>query len=415
LPRHEPRVSVIIASFQWPEALRTSLQTALSQTVEDVEVLVIEDGPDQASRIVAREANDARVRWMGIRHGTGSQSGPNTLGLRQARAPVVAYLGHDDVWHPEHLARLLPVLEHAVDAAHAVTLYLGADEDRRLLIAGSRPWEPPDFVPPSSLAHWRDSPRIGPWITPDQSGMPIDYAFLMAAHGRGARFAASGSPTAFKYPAAWRLDSYTRRDATPQLRLWERLRAEPQLGQQLVRDALAGGARPVMAAPPPAPPGVIHDYGRRMKGLPARFGPRVTRWTPSAFLLFPGWHQAESDAFGSYAWTGPEERALVRLDAPGDGELGVRVVIRHALTERQLEELVVDLDGAVVAVERTAGPDGAIVMTGWLGRGPREHTVEVGLRTAASDVSAIDPKSRDKRVLGVAVSEIALLCRDYHV
>jgi hypothetical protein len=156
---------------------------------------------------------------------------------------------------------------------------------------------------------------------------------------------------------------------------------------------------------------VIHDYSRRLKGLPARFGPRVTRWTPSAFLPFPGWHGVESDAVGNYAWTGPEERALVRLDAPGDGELGVRVVIRHVLTERQLEELVVDVDGAVVALEQTAGPDGTAVMTGWLGRGSHNHTVEVGLRTAVAHVRTIQPKSSDDRALGVAVSEIALLSR----
>lgn len=409
--RYKPRVSVIIASYQWPEALRTSLRAALSQTIEDIEVLVVEDGPDRASRAVVRDARDARVRWMRLRRCTGSQSGPNTYGLREARAPVVAYLGHDDLWHPEHLARLLSVLDPSVDAAHAVTVLLGGDDDKPLLVAGSSAWEPSTFVPPSSLIHWRDSPRIGAWIAPDQTGMPVDYAFLMASHDRGARFVASGTPTVFKFPATWRLDSYQTRDATPQLRLHERLDAEPQLGQQLVRDALAAGARPAMAAPPPAPPGVIHDYNRRLKGLSARFGPKVTRWKPGTFLHFPGWHEAEHDALGSYAWTGPEDRALVRLDAPGDGELGVRVFVRYALDERQLEDLEVDVDGGVVALTRTAGPDGATVMTGWLGRRARDHTVEVGLTTTTTYVPAHDPESTDERMLGVAVSEIALLNR----
>jgi hypothetical protein len=232
----------------------------------------------------------------------------------------------------------------------------------------------------------------------------------MDSHARGAQFAASGAPTVFKYPAAWRLDSYRTRDATPQLRLRERLNVEPKLGEQLVRDALAAGTRPIMGAPTPAPRGVIQDHNRRLKGLPARFGPRVTRWTPSTFLLFPGWHGVERDAVGSWAWTGPAERALVRLDAPGDGELGVRVVVRHVLTEQQLEDLVVDVDGAVVALARTTSPSGA-TLTGWLGRGARDHTVEVGLATAVTHVTAHYPESKDDRVVGVAVSEIALLDR----
>ena len=404
-------MSVIIASFQWPEALRTSLAGALAQTVEELEVLVIEDGTDRASRAVVRDAGDDRVRWMCLGHGTGSQSGPNTHGRRRARAPIVAYLGHDDVWHPDHLACLLAVLDRSTDAAHAVTLYLGADDDKRVLVAGSTPWEPSAFVPPSSVVHWRDSPRIGAWIAPDRTGMPVDYAFLMASHASGARFAASGAPTVFKYPAAWRLDSYRTRDATPQQRLYERLRAEPSLGQGLVSEAIAAGVPAVLAAPPPAPPGVIHDYSRRLKGLPARFAPRVTRWTPSPVLVFPGWHPPERDAVGSFAWTGPEERAVVRLDAPEHGEVGVRLVVRHALTETQLQRLVVDIDGAIVALTRTAGPNGATVLTGWLGRRARDSTVEVGLTTAVALATTRFPQSTDYRVLGVAVSEIELLTR----
>jgi hypothetical protein len=233
----------------------------------------------------------------------------------------------------------------------------------------------------------------------------------MTSRARGALFTSSGAPTVFKFPAAWRLDSYRTRDATPQLRLRERLNAEPQLGEQLVRDALAAGTSPVMGAPPPAPLGVIHDHGRRLKGLAARFGPRMTRWTPSTFMVFPGWHPPEHDAAGTYAWTGPQARAIVRLDAPDGGELGVRVVVRHVLTERQLEELAVEVDGAAVPLARAAGPDAAAVVTGWLGRGARGHTVEVGLTTAVAQPTAYHPESDDHRSLGVAVSEIALLSR----
>jgi hypothetical protein len=402
---------VIIASFEWPEALRMSLAGALAQTVEDLEVLVVEDGPDSESRVVVRELNDDRVRWMRLRHGTGSQAGPNAYGLRRARGPIVAYLGHDDIWHPEHLAGLLSVINPTLDLVHAVTLFLGADEDDRIQVAGSCAWEPATFVPPSSLAHWRRSPRIGAWTAPDCTGMPVDYAFLVAAHTHGARFATSGAPTVFKFPAAWRLDSYRTHDVSPQLKVQQRLVSDPQVGQRLVRDALAAGVPGNLLAPSPAPPGVIADYNRRFKGLPARFTPPLTRWTPSTFLLFPGWHPAERDESGTFAWTGPQERAFVRMDAPGDGELGVRVVVRHVVSHEQLDRLAVDLDGTVVELERTEDCHGATVLTGWLGRAPCDHTIEVGVTTTPELPSARDPESSDERLLGAAVSEIQLLNR----
>ena len=348
---------------------------------------------------------------MSLGRNTGSQSAPNTRGWQRARAPVVAYLGHDDFWHPEHLASLLSVLSPRVDIAHGVTLWLGANEDDRLEISGVESWHPGTFVPPSSVAHWRCNSRIGSWVRPGTSGMPVDYAFLMTSQARGARFASSGEPTVFKFPAAWRLDSYRTRDVSPQVQLRQRLISDPQLGLRLLRAASAAGVPRNLLAPPSARPGVLADHNRRFKGLPARFGPPLTRWSAGTSLLFPGWHAPERDRFGSFSWIGPRERAFVRLDPPDRGELGVRVIVRHVLSAEQLDRLVVDIDGTAVALQRSAAPDGATVLTGWLGRAPRNHTIEVGLATSLVRPSDVDPNSSDERLLGVAVSEIRLLAR----
>jgi hypothetical protein len=405
-----PRVSVVIASYRWPEALRLSLESALAQTVEDLEVLVVEDGPDRSSRAVVRAAADRRAKWLSLPATTGSQARPNALGVARARAPVVAYLGHDDIWHPEHLAELLDVLGPGVDVAHAVTVMLGPGAPERVALAGCATWTPAAFVPPSSVAHWRVSGRVGEWISPESSGLPIDYAFLVSAHDRGATFRSSEVPTVFKFPAAWRLDSYQTRDVGPQISLRRRLRADAGVGRRLVAEARAAGVPGEYRPPTPAAPGVIADYNRRFKGLPARFSPPLTCWTPSQ-MRFPGWHPAESDERGPYAWTGPEDSALVRLDPPGTGQLGVRLRIRHAVDHGQLDRLAVELDGTEVALSRTLDPGGEIALTGWLDRGPRAPVVEVRVRVPTMVPGGREPTAPDPRRLGVAVSEIRLLAR----
>jgi Glycosyl transferase family 2 len=399
-------VSVVIASYRWPEALELSLASALEQTLGDIEVLVVEDGDDRASRAVVRAARDRRVRWHAMRRASGSQSGPNAYGWRHARAPVVAYLGHDDIWHPEHLRQLTDALSPDVDAAHAVTLYLRESGDDQH-VAGSRAWSPDTFVPPSSLAHLRDSPRLGAWAPAGASGWSVDHAFLMSCHARGARFAASGQPTVFKYPAGWRIDCYRTRDVTPQRGLRERLAREPDLGHQLLHEIRASG---VVAAPPVVQPGALADHYRRLKGLPSRFsGAPMTEWRPSQLQL-PGWHSVEHDASGPYAWTGPEPRAVVRLDPPPDGGFDVRVVVRHAVSPEQLERLELDIDGSPLPVRRSQGAHGVTVL-----RGPapaaatRREIVEVGLTTPTCCPRDRDPNSTDGRLLGVAVAEIALV------
>jgi Glycosyl transferase family 2 len=247
-------------------ALELSLASALEQTVGELEVLVVEDGDDHASRGVVERARDRRARALRLEPAAGTQSGPNALGWHRARAPVVAYLGHDDVWHPEHLARLLEALRPDVDVAHAVTRFLGAGTDTRIEVAGSRPWTPDAFVPPSSVAHWRDSTRLGRWEPADANGHPVDDAFLLAADARGARCATSGAATVFKHPAAWRLDSCRTRDASPQQAIRARLAAEPGLGERLVAEARAAGAVGILPAPQAAAPGVVAGHSRRLQG-----------------------------------------------------------------------------------------------------------------------------------------------------
>jgi hypothetical protein len=156
---------------------------------------------------------------------------------------------------------------------------------------------------------------------------------------------------------------------------------------------------------------VMADYNRRFKGLGARFGPALTRWTPGTYGWFPGWHEPERDEVSSFAWTGPAERAFVRLDAPGDGELGVRVVVRHVVSTRQLDGLAVDVDGSVVELQLTEDGGASKVLTGWLGRAARDRTVEVGVATIPERPSASHPGSTDERLLGAAISEIELVER----
>ena len=90
-----PRVTVIIATFNWSEVLPYSIASVQRQTFRDWELLVIGDGctDDSANVVGAIAAQDQRIRWINLPRNTGHQSGPNNQGLRQGRGDIVAYLG----------------------------------------------------------------------------------------------------------------------------------------------------------------------------------------------------------------------------------------------------------------------------------------------------------------------------------
>ncbi len=404
-------MSVVIASYRWPEALALSLESALAQTVGEIEVLVVEDGSDRASAAVVRAAGDRRARHLGLPRNSGSQSAPNTLGWRHARAPVVAYLGHDDLWHPEHLESLLATLADGADIAHALTIASGPPPQARLMLAGVERWQPHLFVPPSSLAHRRLSGRLGGWPAPGRSGWPVDHAFMMAAHARGATVAATGRPTAFKFPAAWRPDAYRSRDASLQMAWRTRLARDPAAGDELLAQARERGV-PVFTAPPDAHPGEIADHLRRIKGQPARHGPRQTRWSAGDVLTFDGWFDTEVDQQGRpFRWTGRDQRAVLRLDAPARARVTVRIAVVNWLAPSQLADMQVDLDRTRATIARSDGPDGLPLITATAHRATPRPIVEIGLTVPRHRVQDHLPGSSDSRRLGIAVRYIEVLPR----
>src|SRR5688572_29309589 len=96
-----PRITVIIATYNWSTVLPYSIGSVLGQSLTDFELLVIGDGCTDDSEQVVSGIGDPRVQWINIpRHG--HQSGPNNEGIRRARSGYIAYLGHDDLWLPHH-------------------------------------------------------------------------------------------------------------------------------------------------------------------------------------------------------------------------------------------------------------------------------------------------------------------------
>lgn len=105
------RVSIVVATWNRPDALRAAVQSALRQTVADWRMLVIGDGCDGRTGALLAEFADARIAYVNLPERFGEQSGPNSIGMALAEAPAIALLNHDDVWLEDHLERSLAALD----------------------------------------------------------------------------------------------------------------------------------------------------------------------------------------------------------------------------------------------------------------------------------------------------------------
>jgi glycosyltransferase involved in cell wall biosynthesis len=97
-----PEVTVVVPTRFRPELLTRAVRSALAQTVADIEVLVVVDGPDEETHAALKELGDPRVRPIGLPERGGAPNARN-VGAREAAAPWVAFLDDDDEWLPEKL------------------------------------------------------------------------------------------------------------------------------------------------------------------------------------------------------------------------------------------------------------------------------------------------------------------------
>jgi glycosyltransferase involved in cell wall biosynthesis len=115
-----PRVSVVMPTWGHEAFVRRALDSLAAQTLEDWELIVVDDAsPDATWRIVEEGAvRDDRFRLVRLGHNLGLGAALNH-GLDAARAPLVAYLPSDDVLHAEHLETLVALLDATPDAVAA--------------------------------------------------------------------------------------------------------------------------------------------------------------------------------------------------------------------------------------------------------------------------------------------------------
>ena len=106
------RVSVVIPAYNAEDCLTRAVESALAQTMCDLEVIVIDDGSRDSTAALAERlaAADPRVRL--IRNGQNrGVSATRNRGFAAANGDWVAVLDGDDAYVPERLERLITLGE----------------------------------------------------------------------------------------------------------------------------------------------------------------------------------------------------------------------------------------------------------------------------------------------------------------
>lgn len=110
-------VSIIVPVYKTEERIRTCIESVISQTYTDFELLLVDDGsPDGSGKICDAYANtDNRIRV--IHKENGGVGSARNVGLQQAIGEYITFLDSDDTWDKDFL-------ENAVNKIGQNDLYM---------------------------------------------------------------------------------------------------------------------------------------------------------------------------------------------------------------------------------------------------------------------------------------------------
>lgn len=101
-----PTISVIVPVYRAETFLVACIESVLSQTLRDFELILVNDGsPDNSGDICRAYAQkDSRIQYL--EQENQGQAAARNYGLRKSTAPWIAFVDSDDVIHPQMLESL---------------------------------------------------------------------------------------------------------------------------------------------------------------------------------------------------------------------------------------------------------------------------------------------------------------------
>jgi glycosyltransferase involved in cell wall biosynthesis len=240
-------VTVLVPTHSHSLTIRLSVRSALAQSIQDVEVIIVGDGATEETRDAARELarEDGRVRVLefpkGERHGERSRH----VALEGARGDVVCYLADDDLWLPDHVAYMCDLLQSADFAVGARLMVhpsgkyeiervdLAYPSVRERLMAGQ------NNASLSTVAHTMRAYRALPfgWRPAPEPVSPPLYMWQQFMADAACRAITGTRLTSINFPDSWR-SGWSAADRAREIAPVAARLADPDFHQDLHRHAL---------------------------------------------------------------------------------------------------------------------------------------------------------------------------------
>ena len=105
------KVSVIIPVYNAEKYIAATVQSVLSQTYRNFEIIIVDDGTPDNSVKICQQFNDSRIKI--VHQKNRGLPGARNTGIRHAQGDYLAFLDADDIWLPEKLEKHVEHLDNS--------------------------------------------------------------------------------------------------------------------------------------------------------------------------------------------------------------------------------------------------------------------------------------------------------------
>ena len=105
----QPFFSIVIPLFNKENFISDTIESALNQSFEDFEIIVVNDGSTDNSLRKVEAIKDSRIKLYSIKNQGVSHA--RNYGISKAKADYICFLDADDLWYKNHLKQLNTLLK----------------------------------------------------------------------------------------------------------------------------------------------------------------------------------------------------------------------------------------------------------------------------------------------------------------
>jgi glycosyltransferase involved in cell wall biosynthesis len=412
----DPFFSIVLPTYGRGRHIKPSIASVLRQSFRDFELMVVGDGCVDETEAVVRSFPPEQITWLNLPQNSGSQSFPNNEGIRWSRGRWIAYIGHDDIWAPNHLEQIFRTIASTemLDFVVSGCVFYGPRGSEDYYVTGlfegaEAPFQ--HFFPPTSISHRRDvTPRMGGWRDPRAVKCPADNEFLLRAAHAGLRFASTGEVTVHKFAAGHRYMSYLRVSSDEQGEVLRCLTLSPGIDiDGIIRKSKANGQYMIFRYGNYSghPEGYLFEQNLKRKGI-TRPGlkPLLERVLIEQTDEPRGldWHDLESNG-KRYRWSGPNPRPKILIPYTGHfARISVEILFKNP--DVHTEELLLYVEERPANRKIKAGHAGVFYLVADIPLKPADYTVlTVNAPTFRPNDMGL---GQDQRKIGLAVSDIVV-------